>query len=47
MAIPTGLTQGTWNFDGSHSEVGFTVRHAGISKVRGNFDTVDATLQVG
>ncbi|GAB3534673.1 YceI family protein [Arthrobacter tecti] len=47
MAIPTGLTQGTWNFDGAHSEVGFTVRHAGISKVRGNFDTVDATLQVG
>lgn len=47
MAIPTGLTQGTWNFDGSHSEVGFSVRHAGISKVRGNFDTVDATLQVG
>jgi polyisoprenoid-binding protein YceI len=47
MAIPTGLTEGTWNFDGAHSEVGFTVRHAGISKVRGNFDTVDATLQVG
>ena len=47
MAIPTGLTQGTWNFDGSHSEVGFSVRHAGISKVRGNFDTVDAALQIG
>lgn len=47
MAIPTGLTQGTWNYDGSHSEVGFSVRHAGISKVRGNFDTVDATLEVG
>ncbi|WP_299167217.1 YceI family protein [uncultured Arthrobacter sp.] len=47
MAIPTGLTQGNWNFDGSHSEVGFSVRHAGISKVRGNFDTVDATLQIG
>ncbi|WP_458115546.1 YceI family protein [Arthrobacter sp. D2-10] len=47
MAIPIGLTQGTWNFDGAHSEVGFTVRHAGISKVRGNFDDVDASLQVG
>ncbi|MHA7154075.1 YceI family protein [Arthrobacter sp. TMN-50] len=47
MAIPTGLNNGTWTFDGSHSEVGFSVRHAGISKVRGNFDTVDAALHVG
>lgn len=47
MAIPTGLNNGTWTLDGSHSEVGFTVRHAGISKVRGNFDTVDAALHVG
>lgn len=45
--IPTGLTAGTWNFDSSHSEVGFTVRHAGISKVRGNFDKVTAVLEVG
>ncbi|MCQ1999643.1 YceI family protein [Arthrobacter zhaoxinii] len=45
--IPSGLTTGTWNFDASHSEVGFTVRHAGISKVRGNFDKVEATLTVG
>lgn len=45
--IPTGLTAGTWNLDSSHSEVGFTVRHAGISKVRGNFDKVTAALEVG
>ena len=45
--IPTGLTAGTWNLDSSHSEVGFTVRHAGISKVRGNFDKVTAVLEVG
>ena len=45
--IPTGLTAGTWNLDSSHSEVGFTVRHAGISKVRGNFDKVTASLEVG
>lgn len=28
---------GTYVIDASHSEVGFTVRHAGISKVRGQF----------
>lgn len=36
---------GTWNLDGSHSEVGFTVRHAGISKVRGQFKTVTSTIE--
>lgn len=43
----TGLAQGTWNFDASHSEVGFTVRHAGISKVRGKFTELEATLVLG
>jgi polyisoprenoid-binding protein YceI len=32
-----GLVPGTWNIDPSHSEVGFSVRHFGISKVRGKF----------
>ncbi|WP_313811406.1 YceI family protein [Glutamicibacter sp.] len=41
------LTAGVWNLDASHSEVGFSVRHAGISKVRGNFTEFDATLTVG
>ena len=36
---------GTWNLDPSHSEVGFTVRHAGISKVRGQFKNVSATAE--
>ena len=43
----TGLTQGTWNLDASHSTVGFTVRHAGISKVRGEFKDIDAVLTLG
>ena len=43
----TGLAQGTWNFDPAHSEVGFTVRHAGISKVRGKFTDLAATLVLG
>ena len=42
-----GLTTGTWTLDPSHSEVGFTVRHAGISKVRGRFTEVSATVEVG
>ncbi|MDJ0355133.1 YceI family protein [Paenarthrobacter sp. PH39-S1] len=43
----TGLDQGIWNLDGAHSEVGFTVRHAGISKVRGRFTDIAATATVG
>ena len=35
------IIPGTWNLDNSHTEVGFTVRHAGISKVRGSFTDVD------
>ena len=45
--ISTALTQGTWSLDAAHSEVGFTVRHAGISKVRGKFTDVAATATVG
>lgn len=40
------LTPGAWNFDPAHSDVEFTVRHAGISKVRGNFEDVSASLVV-
>lgn len=40
------LTPGTWKLDGAHSEVGMTVRHAGISKVRAVFTDVDGTLNV-
>jgi polyisoprenoid-binding protein YceI len=31
----------------SHSEIGFTVRHAGISKVRGRFTDASAEARVG
>lgn len=41
-----GVVPGSWNFDPAHSEIYFTVRHAGISKVRGTFREVDAQLQV-
>lgn len=46
-ALPEGLTQGTWNLDASHSTVGFTIRHAGISKTRGTFDEFSGALEVG
>lgn len=46
-SILAALTPGVWTLDSSHSEVGFTVRHAGISKVRGSFDDVEATLEIG
>src|SRR5215217_3549681 len=47
MALPVDVTTGTWTLDNSHSEIGFTVRHAGISKVRGQFKDAEATLELG
>ena len=47
MSQLNGLVPGSWTFDPAHSEVAFTVRHAGISKVRGTFREVDAQLEVG
>ncbi|MHB1873610.1 MAG: YceI family protein [Streptosporangiaceae bacterium] len=32
-----GYVAGTWSIDALHSEVGFTVRHMMVSKVRGKF----------
>ena len=34
-----GYLAGTWTIDPVHSEVGFTVRHMMVSKVRGKFNT--------
>jgi polyisoprenoid-binding protein YceI len=46
-AVPTELTAGTWTIDLTHSEASFTVRHAGISKVRGTVAITDSTVVVG
>ncbi len=46
MAIANGLTAGTWAIDPSHSEVGFTVRHLMVSKVRGSLSGVAGTITV-
>ena len=45
--LPTGLTTGTWAIDASHTEAAFTVRHAGISKVRGTVAVTEGTVVVG
>ncbi|RAN69473.1 polyisoprenoid-binding protein [Bacillus sp. SRB_336] len=47
MTLPTELSEGTWMLDLAHSEIGFTVRHAGISKVRGRFTEATAEARVG
>jgi polyisoprenoid-binding protein YceI len=47
VTLPEGLTPGVWTLDMSHSEIGFSVRHAGISKVRGRFKAASAEARVG
>ncbi|MEV0319465.1 YceI family protein [Streptomyces sp. NPDC050658] len=44
-ALP--LPAGEWEIDPFHSAVNFTIRHLGISKVRGRFSEVSAGLVVG
>ena len=38
---------GTYLLDASHKRVGFVARHLMVSKVRGNFETAEATIVVG
>lgn len=40
MSIPTG----TYDIDAAHSEVAFTIRHAGIAKVRGVFNDFEGQI---
>jgi len=42
----TSINPGTWNIDPGHSEIGFAVRHLGLSKVRGRFKTFSGTLTI-
>jgi polyisoprenoid-binding protein YceI len=45
MTLP--LPAGAWELDPTHTTVEFTVRHLGISKVRGRFTGFDATVVIG
>lgn len=42
-ALP-GYSAGTWVIDADHSEVAFTVKHLGIAKVRGRFDSFEGRI---
>jgi polyisoprenoid-binding protein YceI len=41
-----GLVAGTWVIDPVHSEVGFSVRHLMVSKVKGTFKTFEGTITI-
>jgi polyisoprenoid-binding protein YceI len=43
---PLALHVGTWVAEPAHSEIGFTVRHLGLSKVRGRFNSFTATAEI-
>jgi polyisoprenoid-binding protein YceI len=45
-SIP-GYEAGTWNIDPIHSEVGFSVRHMMVSKVRGRFTSFSGQIVTG
>lgn len=45
--LPTALTTGTWTVETSHSQAGFSVRHAGISKIRGTVAITGGTIVIG
>jgi len=42
-----GYVAGTWNIDPVHSEVGFSVRHMMVSKVRGRFSKFSGQIVTG
>ncbi|MGH8571717.1 MAG: DUF6081 family protein, partial [Gammaproteobacteria bacterium] len=48
MVVTTlpALPPGTWKLDDSHSELGFTVRHMMVSRIRGRFRSFQATVTV-
>ena len=43
----TGYLPGTWTIDPTHSEVGFSVRHLMVSKVKGRFNEFSGTFVTG
>lgn len=45
--LPPFVSPGTWTMDPDHTDVGFSARHAGISRVRGRFTDVTGIMQVG
>lgn len=46
MSFPGESLTGTWQFDPTHTWIGFSARHAMVTKVRGAFNEVHGTIQV-
>lgn len=44
MSTIPGYQAGTWTIDPTHSEVGFSVRHMMVSKVKGRFRTFEGSI---
>ena len=45
VTAPLAMAQtSTWKADSAHSEVGFSIKHLGISNVRGRLGKVEATI---
>lgn len=40
------LSAGTWAIDPTHTEIGFVVRHMGLSKVRGRFNSFTGSADI-
>ncbi|MGQ0844044.1 MAG: YceI family protein [Sporichthyaceae bacterium] len=45
-ATTTPALTGTWTIDASHSRIGFTARHAMVTKVRGSFEQFAGTANL-
>src|SRR3979490_1556934 len=45
LSLP--LSPGRWAVDTNHSSIGFSIRHLGVSKVRGRFTRFDADVVIG
>ena len=48
-AVPTKtiVPAGTWTVDPAHSKAGFSVKHMGVSTVRGEFREFEGSLEIG
>ena len=46
LALPAGAANTTWKIDPAHSAAHFSVRHLGISNVRGDFTKIAGAVQL-
>src|SRR5260221_14021329 len=46
-SVSLPLAPGQWAVDTNHSSIGFSIRHLGVSKVRGRFTRFEADVVIG